>query len=552
MEQEGQLGRLLGGWRQLSAVQRLTAAGFGLALVAGVFALLMWARAPELGVAFSNLRPEDAAAVTAKLKEQNIPFELSADGRVIRVPQARVPEVRLQMASQGLPAGGVVGFEVFNQQNFAMTDFSQRVNFQRALEGELTRTIAALDAVDQVRVHLALPQPSLFVQGAREPSGSVTLRLKPGRRLSADQIAGVRHLVASAVEGLKPENVTVVDSRGEVLSDTQEAAAERLTERQRAAQREVERELQQRAQQMLDQVLGPERAVARVRAELNWDRFETTREVLSPGGPGGQQVLRSSKEVNETFSGSPATTGGIPGTASNIPGVVGAQTGAQSAANWQRQETVTNFEVSKAVERLVRQPGDLKRLSVAVVVDSQTPNVAAQLAQIETSVSAALGINPDRGDAIQVSSIPFDRTRQEEEKRELEAQQRTDLLFNLAKLLVVVILAVVILMVVRSLLRRPAEAMMVPGVAGLAVAAPTALPAGVIAPELEAVFEEGAAMPTGPSPEETRIREIQAKAAEAAKRRAFLEEQVAGLAKSNPEAVADLIRTWMEQEAARS
>ncbi|MBI2321025.1 MAG: flagellar M-ring protein FliF [Chloroflexi bacterium] len=519
MEQEGQLGRLLGGWRQLSAVQRLTAAGFGLALVAGVFALLMWARAPELGVAFSNLRPEDAAAVTAKLKEQNIPFELSADGRVIRVPQARVPEVRLQMASQGLPAGGVVGFEVFNQQNFAMTDFSQRVNFQRALEGELTRTIAALDAVDQVRVHLALPQPSLFVQGAREPSGSVTLRLKPGRRLSADQIAGVRHLVASAVEGLKPENVTVVDSRGEVLSDTQEAAAERLTERQRAAQREVERELQQRAQQMLDQVLGPERAVARVRAELNWDRFETTREVLSPGGPGGQQVLRSSK---------------------------------QSAANWQRQETVTNFEVSKAVERLVRQPGDLKRLSVAVVVDSQTPNVAAQLAQIETSVSAALGINPDRGDSIQVSSIPFDRTRQEEEKRELEAQQRTDLLFNLAKLLVVVILAVVILMVVRSLLRRPAEAMMVPGVAGLAVAAPTALPAGVIAPELEAVFEEGAAMPTGPSPEETRIREIQAKAAEAAKRRAFLEEQVAGLAKSNPEAVADLIRTWMEQEAARS
>lgn len=521
-----------------------------MALIGGLVALLMWARAPEYGVAFSNLTPEDAAAITAKLKEQNIPFELSSDGRVIRVPQARVPEVRLQMASQGLPAGGVVGFEVFNQQNFAMTDFSQRVNFQRALEGELTRTIAALDAVEHVRVHLALPQPSLFVQAAREPSASVTLRLKPGRRLSGDQVAGIRHLVASSVEGLKPENVTVVDSRGEVLSDTREAAAERLTERQRAVQREIERELQQRAQQMLDQVLGPERAVARVRAELNWDRFETTREVLTPGGPGGQQVLRSSKEVSETFSGSPATTGGIPGTASNIPGILSAQTGGQGTANWQRQETITNFEVSKAVERLVRQPGDLRRLSVAVVVDSQTPNIAAQVPQIEAAVSAALGISADRGDTVQVTTIPFDRTRQEEEKRALEAQQRQDLLFNLAKLLVVVVLAVVILLVVRSLLRRPAEALMVPGAPG--VAGPTALPAGMLAPELEAALEEGAPMPSGPSPEEQRIREIQAKAAEAAKRRAFLEEQVAGLAKNNPEAVADLIRTWMEQEAARS
>lgn len=538
--------RALSAWRALSRPQQLAAAGFGIVLLGGLVALLLWARAPEYGVAFSNLTPADAGAITAKLKERGIPFELSPDGRTIRVPQNRVAEVRLQMATEGLPAGGVVGFEVFNQQTFAMTDFSQRVNFQRALEGELTRTIAALDAVEQVRVHLALPQPSLFVQAAREPSASVTLRLKPGRKLTSEQVAGIAHLVASSVEGLKPENVTIVDARGEVLSVTREEAVERLTERQRAVQREIERELQQRAQQMLEQVLGPDRAVARVRAELNWDRFEATREVLTPGGPGGQPVLRSSKEVSETFNGSPATTGGIPGTASNIPGILGAQA-AQGTANWQRQETITNYEVSKNVERLVRQPGDVRRLTVAVVVDSQAPNIQQQLPQIESAVAAALGINPDRGDTIQVSAIPFDRTRQEEERRQLEAQQRENLLFNLAKLLVVVVIAVIILLVVRSLLRRPPEGMMLPGAPG---APGVALPGGVVTPELEAVLEEPTYAP-GASPEEQRIREIQAKAAEAAKRRAFLEEQVAGLAKNNPEAVADLIRTWMEQEAAR-
>lgn len=550
MEQDTSVGRMLGAWRGLSRVQQLAAVGFSVALVGGMLALLLWARAPEYRVAFSNLEPEDAGAITNRLKEQNVPYELSSDGRAVMVPAARVADVRLQMATNGLPAGGVVGFEVFNQQNFAMTDFSQRVNYQRALEGELTRTIAALDAVDQVRVHLVLPQPSLFVQGAREPSASVTLRMKAGRRLTSEQVAGVTHLVASSVEGLKPDSVTIVDARGQVLSNTAEAALDRLSEQQRATQQDVERELQLRAQQMLDQVLGPERSVVKVRAELNWDRFESTREVLSPGGPGGQQVLRSSKEVSETFNGAPATTGGIPGTASNIPGLLGTQTADQGNASWQRQETITNFEVSKNVERLVRQPGDLRRVSVAVVVDSQTPNIQQQLPQIEASMAAAIGINPDRGDSVQVSAIPFDRTRQEEERRELEASERADLLFNIAKLAVVVIIAVLILLVVRSLLRRPAEPMALGGAPGMMGGG--ALPAGMMPADLEAVLEEGAMHPGGASPEELRIREIQAKAAEAAKRRAFLEEQVAGLAKNNPEAVADLIRTWMEQDAART
>lgn len=545
MEQGSFVGRLSGGWQQFSAVQRLAGIGFAVVLFGTLLGLTMWARTPDYGVAFTNLTPGDASAITTKLREQGIPFELSSEGRVLRVPSDRVAEVRMQSASQGLPAGGVVGFEVFNQTTFAMTDFSQRVNFQRALEGELTRTIATLEAVDQVRVHLALPQPSLFVQSAREPSAAVTLRLKPGRGLNAEQVGGITHLVASSVEGLKPENVTVVGARGEVLSDTRDQLAERLTARQRAVQRDLERELQQRVQQMLDQVLGPEKAVVKVQAELNWDRLESTREVLVPGGAGGQPVLRSSKEVNETFAGAPATTGGIPGTASNIPGVLGAQTGAQGSANWQRQETVTNFEVSKTLERLVRQPGELRRVSVSVVVDSQLPNVAQQVPQIESAVSAAVGLNLDRGDTVQVTTIPFDRTLQEEQRRELEGKQRQDLLFNIAKLLVVVVIAVIILRVVRSLLRRPAAPLMVPGAAAM-IGVP-----GMEEAEIAAALEEGAPRRIGPAPEEQRIREIQARAAEAAKRRAFLEEQVAGLAKSNPEAVAELIRAWMEAEAVR-
>ncbi len=506
-------------WTRLRPGQRITLAAVALGGLALAVLLTVWAQTPDYSVLFSGLSEDDASAIVAKLKELKVPYQLDAGGTTIKVPSGQAADLRLQMAGLGLPAHGTVGYEIFDKANFSLTDFAQRLNYQRALEGELARTIRELSGVEQARVHVVIPQPTLYTDAQKPTTASVVLKLKPGAKLEEKEIRAMVHLVASSVEGLKPENVTVVDTNGQLLASglgNYASSGGELAATQMEAQRSFERALTNDLTTMLTQVLGPGKALVKVTAELDWQTYEANRELFNPDGSQGP-LVRSSHEVTETTSGGGTVPGGVPGTESNVPGYQQPQAGSnmQSA----RRESTTNYELSKTVERIVRTPGAIKRQSIAVVVDSQVPQ--EQVTQIEKLVSAAAGIDPKRGDQITVASVPFDRTALEEEKRAMEEAQRQETIFSYAKMagtaLGLVLLLGFIFMIFRGRARRRA---------------------------LEARFAP-------PPPIITEVPDQ--RALEEAQRVRKMREQVTNLAKTEPELVAHVIQAWMseEQEAKR-
>src|SRR5919201_1138834 len=407
----GTLGR-----SQQIALGALAAAGLGL-----LFLFSTFGRAPDTAVAFANLSDEDAAAVVAKLKEAKIPYELGERGTV-RVPGALVNEVKVMMAGQGLggkPASGA-GFELFNQPAFGITEFAQKVNYQRALEAELARSIGRMDAVESARVHLVIPQETLFASQQKEPTASVILKLKPGKRLDRAQVRSISNLVAGSVEGLKPQNVSIVDNNGNTLS--QDPAADGgagLTSRQLQIQHDTESGAEQNLQALLDRVLGPGKAAVRVSALMDWDQIEQTAETYTPGDP-TQAPVRSSHEITENSTGG-SQAGGVPGPASNTGNgnVPTYQAGSGTGSTSQKSDKETNYELNKTVQKIVRSPGAVKRLSVSVMLDDDPNNPDPTLAQnVQNPIPAAAGIDPNRGDQLIVTPMAFNR----QELQQTEAQ----------------------------------------------------------------------------------------------------------------------------------
>lgn len=538
-------------WQRLGRTQRLLILALGGVLLVLIVAVAVTTTGPQYTTIYRNLSEQDAAAIVARLREQRIPFEVAENGTAIRVPADRAHEIRLQLAAQGLPQGGMIGYEIFDRPGLGtlgMTEFTQRLNYQRALEGELSRTISRLDPVESARVHLALPQPALLTERQREPTAAVVLKLRPGRSLEPRQVMAIQHLVSHSVEGLKPENVTVVTVEGEDLTDLGlQGRAQRpdttLTRDQIAVQRQVERTLERNIVQMLEQALGPNRAVVRVTVNLNWDQVQREAEVFAPAQAGGQpSIVRSQQQTRERFSGPPGTLpGGIPGVSSNVgPGpqtVPGGTAG--PPVQFEKEDVVTNYEVSKAVERLIKAPGSVERISVAVMLDG--PMDEAQVQAIERTVAAAAGVKPERGDVVTVTALPFNRAAMEQQARALEEAQRLEFYYNLAKIAAAVLIAVLVLLLVRSLLRRPV--LRRPALPGEEV---SALPTGERARPLTRVE-----VPEVPSAEEERLRALEQRLREAEERRRIIQEHVESLARSQPEAVADLLRTWLEEEETR-
>ncbi len=542
---------LLEQWQRLGRTQRLLILALGGVLLVLIVAVAVTTTGPQYTTIYRNLSEQDAAAIVARLREQRIPFEVAENGTAIRVPADRAHEIRLQLAAQGLPQGGMIGYEIFDRPGLGtlgMTEFTQRLNYQRALEGELSRTISRLDPVESARVHLALPQPALLTERQREPTAAVVLKLRPGRSLEPRQVMAIQHLVSHSVEGLKPENVTVVTVEGEDLTDLGlQGRVQRpdttLTRDQIAVQRQVERTLERNIVQMLEQALGPNRAVVRVTVNLNWDQVQREAEVFAPAQAGGQpSIVRSQQQTRERFSGPPGTLpGGIPGVSSNVgPGpqtVPGGTAG--PPVQFEKEDVVTNYEVSKAVERLIKAPGSVERISVAVMLDG--PMDEAQVQAIERTVAAAAGVKPERGDVVTVTALPFNRAAMEQQARALEEAQRLEFYYNLAKIAAAVLIAVLVLLLVRSLLRRPV--LRRPALPGEEV---SALPTGERARPLTRVE-----VPEVPSAEEERLRALEQRLREAEERRRIIQEHVESLARSQPEAVADLLRTWLEEEETR-
>jgi flagellar M-ring protein FliF len=393
--------------------RRYAILGVGVASVLLVLGLAWWVQRPLFRPLFTNLSQDDAGRIVQALRDEKVEYVLDDGGRAILVPAERLYELRLALASRGLPEGGGVGFELFDRQTLGQTDFLQHLNYQRALQGELARTISELGGVESARVHLALPERSLFVSQDRRPSASVVVKLAPGRALSRAQIDGIVNLVAASVEGMDPDGVTVVDEAGRMLTPDRGqglddgAASGTALEYQRA----LERSTEERVESLLGAIVGRGAVVARVAAKLDFSRAERTEERFDPDGAVPKQEQRRREETN----GAPAP-GGIPGTQSNLTNEV-VETNMPSGPTTERREESVTYEISKMISRTIAPVGALERLSVAVVVDGTytdvngtrtfQPRSQEELDRYTELVKSAVGFNEDRGDQIQVISAPF-------------------------------------------------------------------------------------------------------------------------------------------------
>lgn len=443
-------------WGSLNDAQRfVTAAFISLSIVLLVVVSVVATR-PGMEVLFSGLQPSDSGAIVAKLQENKIPYEV--EGTTIKVPRKHVHEMRMQLASQGLPQGGSVGFEIFDKNNLGMTEFSQRVSYQRALQGELSRTINQLGGVEQSRVHVAVPEPSVFADREKQATASVVLKLRPGTRLDSDQVGGIVHLVSSAVEGLKPNYVTVVDTNGNVLSEPSDEATgldPRLSASQLKLKREHERQIEKNIQSMLERALGPNKAIVRVNARMNFDRTETDKETYVPVGAAGGAttgVLLSEQRLTESYGAGSGTEGGRAGVPSNLPPRSGRSMPTATGGSYQRTETTSKYEVSKTSEHIVRAPGQIERLSVAVMVDGKVDG--AKIPAIRNAVSTAAGIDPDRDDRITIESIKFDDSAVKAEEEEMSSLAARSTYLAVAKTLGAIALLAAFVFFLKGMLKQ--------------------------------------------------------------------------------------------------
>ena len=414
-------------WKKQSVGKQITIASLILAVAILTPVLVSWANTPSFSVAYTGLSETDAAQIVQKLDENNITYQLKSSG-TIEVPSDQVYTTRLLMAREGLPQSSTVGYELFSGTSMlGMTEFSQKVNYQRAIEGELERTIGSIEAVKAVRVHLVIPEKSLLTSAQALATASVTMQVNPGSVLDAAQVRAITHLVASSVEGLKPENVVVVDGDGNLLAAGTGSEGEMnltVKDDQRAIEMAYATEVQNRVQSILDKILGPNRSVVQATVEMDWTQREVTSNTFSPT----EVALRSSQTINETSS-SGGTAGGVPGAASNLPTPVATTTGT-GTESYQRSEETLNYEVSQVQSHEVTAPGEVSRISVSVMVDGVSD--PAQMEIIKSAVQVAAGINADRGDQIVVESFAFDRTAMDELAADLAKQQQQELYLQIA------------------------------------------------------------------------------------------------------------------------
>ncbi|MFQ5455226.1 MAG: flagellar basal-body MS-ring/collar protein FliF [Nitrospirota bacterium] len=393
--------------------------------ISGIVVLLMWLQVADFQLLYSNLSYEDAGKIIEKLKEQKTPYKISGDGTSIMVPVERVRELRIQLATDGLPQGGGVGFEIFDKTSIGMSDFIQKLNYKRALQGEMARTISQLSEVEQARVHLVIPERRLFRDNQEQARASIVLKLRPLKRLLPNQVQGIVHLVASSVEDLSPQNITIIDTNGNILSLTSDDSMDaRLTNSQLEHQRNVDKNFEKKIQSMLERVVGKDKAVVRVSSTIDYKRVERTEETFDPD----IQVPRSEQRTQEKSSGKNITPVGVPGVISNIPeGDIGGEANEtrETSSQTQKQNETVNYEIGKTISHIIEPTGTIMRLSVAVLVDGTydlvkgedgketkkyIPRTNEELAKFEKIVKNTIGYNEERGDQVEVVNISFENS----------------------------------------------------------------------------------------------------------------------------------------------
>ncbi|HRH82115.1 MAG TPA: flagellar basal-body MS-ring/collar protein FliF [Thiobacillaceae bacterium] len=400
--------------------------------------LLLWSSSPDYKVLFANLSERDAGSVVAALQQMNVPYQTQAGGAIL-VPQDKVYDVRFQLASQGLPKGGAVGFELMDNAKLGMTQFQEQLAFQRGLEGELARTIQSLSPVEAARVHLAIPKPSVFVREKQSPSASVMVNLYAGRRLDEAQVNAIVHMVGSSVPGLNASQVTVIDQAGNLLTATNsESSLQGLNSSQLDYLRKVEGYYAERIEAIVAPIVGKGNVRAEVRADLDFSLSELTSESFRPNPTPDAQAIRSQQSVEETSQGAGGPAAGVPGALTNQPpgpasapltappgANAGANTGAGAAGGTSsRKESTVNFELDKTIRHVKEPLGRIKRLSVAVVVNyrqaagddgqlAAKPLNPQELEQVNSLVKESMGFSQERGDTLNVVNAAFTETKEQ-------------------------------------------------------------------------------------------------------------------------------------------
>lgn len=398
---------------QLPARNKIGAIFGTAALIALVVGAVLWGRAPDYRILYTNLSDRDGGAVLAALTQMNVPYKFQEGSGAVLVPSDKVHDARLRLASQGLPKGSIVGFELLESQKLGATQFQEQINYQRGLEGELARSIQSVAAVQSARVHLAIPKSSAFLREQQKPTASVLVALHPGRVLDRAQVAGIVHLVASSVPELNPKQVSVLDQSGNLLSNQQDSNG--LDPQQLGYVQAMEEGFNKRILDILEPIVGAGNVRARVTADVDFTTQESTAETYKPNPAPDQAAIRS-QSVQESSNGGSTQAQGVPGAASNQPGAASAQT-STSGGNG-RKESVTNYEIDKTVKHQKSPTGVIRRLSAAVVVNHKRSTGAdgkvttaaltqEQIDQITALTREAMGFNKDRGDSLNVANAPF-------------------------------------------------------------------------------------------------------------------------------------------------
>lgn len=550
---------LLALWNRLRANPKIPLLIAASAAIAIVVALTLWAKSPDYRVLYSNLNDRDGGAIVTQLTQMNIPYRFTENGSALMIPAEKVHETRLRLAQQGLPKGGAVGFELLDQEKFGISQFSEQINYQRALEGELSRTIESLGPVQNARVHLALPKPSLFVREQKNPSASVTLTLQPGRTLDDGQINAVVYMVSSSVAGLPPGNVTVVDQAGRLLTQS-DGTGRDLNAAQLKYANEVENRYQRRIEAILAPIVGSANVRAQVTAQIDFATREQTDEQYQPNQQPDKSAIRS-KQLSLSEQNGGQQIGGVPGALSNQPSAAptapietpkataagntpatannantNTRTGASSnvAQNSRRDET-TNYEVDRTIRHTQHKAGSVERLSVAVVLNTlgtdkdgkPQPMSKEQLSQVESLVREAMGYSSSRGDTLNVVSTQFNDVEQTGGELPFwQSQSFIDQLFNAGRYLLVLLVAWILW---RKLVRPQLQSRQIAQQAMVAAAnAPANRPAEVNKPSHEEqALHKKSQQRVNAEVQGQRIRE---------------------LADKDPRVVALVIRQWMSNE----
>jgi flagellar M-ring protein FliF len=548
--------QLTSAFKEMSATQRVMVAAISMTVLLALAGLGIWAGQESKGVLAANVSPTEASSIVAQLDKLQVPYELSSDQRTILVPESRVGALRLKFAGDGMLTGDKLGFEKLENAGLGTTDFSQKVIHRRAMEAQLAQTIKGLQQVSEATVHITPSNDSPFVTDKEDAKASVLLKLRGSRMLPDENTQAIVNLVAASVEGLKPEQVVIIDQYSRILSRTGRDPMVGASDAQKKVAREEEDYMVRRVTEMLEPVVGMGKVRATAHVELDFDKVKVNEERFDPQGQVERSVQQKDEKIQKRDAGA-----GVPGTASNVAPAAGGAS-ANVTENSDKKETTTNFEITKTVSATDKATGTVKRVTLAVIVDNasnwekdakgeatlkQTPRTADELKKIRDQVSAAVGIQPKRGDELTVENMAF-ATLQVNPKEAAEA--KTQFWFDLARqyapgFIWGIVGLAVFFMLILPMLRRMSAAINRPspmriassegGEAGMA-SSPTRKPVQVksmqeIESEIEAELNADAAF-----------------SAPEARRRELIKKRLQGGSQDDPETMASLVRSWLLEE----